>query len=89
MDEQVDPQTKKRRSAVLRRQSERKTRDYNESFIGKELDVLFESFSDDHWSGYTPNYIRVSVPSTDKLENEIRRVKITEIAADFVMGELV
>ena len=89
MDEKVDPQTKKRRSAVLRRLSERKTRDYNESFIGKELDVLFESFSDDHWSGYTPNYIRVSVPSTDKLENEIRRVKITEIAADFDMGELV
>jgi threonylcarbamoyladenosine tRNA methylthiotransferase MtaB len=88
MSEKNLPQTIKRRSAVLRSISEKKKREYSEKFIGKQLNVLFESGDEGHWSGYTENYIRVTVPSEENLENQLRKVKLSEVTADFVMGEL-
>ena len=88
MDEKVSPQIIKRRSSVLRNISERKRLHYYEKFLGRELPVLFENSEDDHWSGYTDNYIRVSVPSKNSLENKIRNVKLNELTADFISGEL-
>lgn len=89
MDKKVSPQTIKRRSSVLRNISERKRLQYFEKFIGTELDVLFENSEDNNWSGYTENYIRVSVPSSENLENQIRKVRLNELTADFISGELV
>ena len=88
MDEKVDPQTIKRRSAVLRSISERKKLEYYEKFIDREVEVLFETGDEGYWTGYTDNYIRVSVASEDSLQNQLRKVKLIETAADFVMGEL-
>ena len=89
MGEKVDSQTIKRRSAVLRSIGERKKLEYNEKFLGREVKVLFETDDEGHWTGYTDNYIRVSVPSEENLQNQIRKVKLHETAADFVMGILV
>ena len=88
MDEKVSPQVIKRRSSVLRNISERKRLQYYEKFLGSEKNVLFENQEDGHWSGYTDNYIRVTVKSGQNLENQILPVKLKELAADFVMGEL-
>ena len=88
MEEKVAPQIIKRRSSVLRNISERKRLQYYEKFIGRELPVLFENSEDDYWSGYTENYIRVSVPSKISLENKICNVKLNDLTADFVSGEL-
>jgi len=89
MDEKVSPQIIKRRSSVLRNISERKRLQYYEKFLGRELPVLFENSEDDHWSGYTENYIRVTVPSKNSLENKIQKVRLNELTADFVSGELI
>ncbi|MCM8535474.1 MAG: tRNA (N(6)-L-threonylcarbamoyladenosine(37)-C(2))-methylthiotransferase MtaB [Lentisphaeraceae bacterium] len=89
MDEKVDSKTIKRRSAVLRSISERKKLEFYEKFIDREVEVLFETGDEGHWTGYTDNYIRVSVASEENLQNELRKVKLNSIAADFVMGELV
>ena len=89
MEEKVAPQVIKRRSSVLRNISERKRLEYYKKFIGSELDVLFENSEDNHWSGYSENYIRVCVPSEENLENKIKKVKLKELAADFVIGELI
>ena len=88
MDEKVSPQIIKRRSSVLRNISERKRLQYYEKFLGRELPVLFENSEDNHWSGYTENYIRVSVPSQISLENKICNVKLNDLTADFISGEL-
>lgn len=88
MDEKVSPQIIKRRSSVLRNISERKRLEYYQKFIGRELPVLFENSEDDHWSGYTDNYIRVSVPSQNSLENKICKVKLNALTADFITGTL-
>lgn len=89
MDEKVSPQVIKKRSSVLRNISERKRLQYYEKFLGVEKDVLFENQEDGYWSGYTDNYIRVTVKSDQNLENKILPVKLKELAADFVMGELI
>ena len=54
----------------------------------EELEVLFEMGKDGLWSGYSDNYVRVSVEHDGNLSNQIRRVKITGTVADFAMGEL-
>ncbi|MCM8532997.1 MAG: tRNA (N(6)-L-threonylcarbamoyladenosine(37)-C(2))-methylthiotransferase MtaB [Lentisphaeraceae bacterium] len=89
MDEKVDSKTIKRRSAVLRSISERKKLEFYEKYIDREVEVLFETGDEGHWTGYTDNYIRVSVASEENLQNQLRKVKLNSIAADFVMGELV
>ncbi len=89
MAEKVDPKTKSHRSSVLRSISERKRLKFYNDFIGKEVDVLFESGQEGLWSGYSENFIRVSVESPGNLSRHIRRVKITHTVADFAMGELV
>ena len=89
MDEKNEKSVKKRRNAVLRKISERKRDEFYQQYVGRELDVLFEQHSEGFWSGYTENYIRVAVNTGSNLENKIMRVKLTEVAADFVIGELV
>ena len=89
MDNKNEKVVKKRRNAVLRKVSERKRQEFYEQYIGQELDVLFETYKDGYWSGYTENFIRVAVTSGSQLENTIQTVKLTELAADFVIGELV
>lgn len=86
--EQVHPDVKSRRSAVARRMSARKTTKFRERFLGKNSDVLFETSRSGFWQGYTANFIRVSVPSNDILENEIRSVRLDEVHGDTVMGSL-
>ena len=89
MDEQVDPKTKSRRSALLRAIGERKRQEFYASYIGQELEVLFEMGKDGLWSGYSDNYVRVSVENDGNLSNQMRRVKITSTVADFAMGEII
>ena len=73
----------------MRAISERKRQKFYAENIGREYDVLFESGQDGLWTGYTENFIRVSVENPGNLSRHIRRVKITGTVADFAMGELV
>ncbi len=84
----VDEQEKNRRSATVRRLSAMKLSRYHDGFRGKTLPVLFEHQEKGCWSGYTGNYIRVSVCSDDILENEVREVTLGESCGDFVTGRI-
>ncbi len=84
----VDEQEKSRRSARVRRLSALKLSRYHERFRGRRMRVLFERRKDGWWSGYTGNYIRVSVCSDDILENRVREVTLEESCGDFVTGRV-
>ncbi|MFA6244369.1 MAG: tRNA (N(6)-L-threonylcarbamoyladenosine(37)-C(2))-methylthiotransferase MtaB [Candidatus Hydrogenedentales bacterium] len=84
----VDPATASLRSAQARRLSAKKRRDFHQDHLGRAMDVLFESEEDGCWHGYTGNYIRVAVRSSDRLENEVRPVTLERICGDFVFGTL-
>lgn len=77
---------KQLRSAKLRRLSEAKRYTYYESYLGKEMTVLFEDPKDGHWPGYTDNYIRVVTKSYQDLRNRIARVRMDRVVGDVVEG---
>ncbi len=59
------------------------------SQVGKVFPVLFETPQDAFQSGFTPNYSKVLVSSTETLTGEIRNVKIVSAEKDFCFGELI
>lgn len=59
----VPPAERKRRSDILHRLSEQKTKAFYESNVGRELSVLWESRNaEGQMAGFTENYVRVSAP---------------------------
>ncbi len=86
--DKVDPATVNRRSACIRRLSHAKRRAYYESYLGKTAEVLFEHQENGYWVGYTGNYIRVAVRSSNELKNRVHAVTLDALRADFVLGTL-
>ena len=84
--DQVDPETRNRRSAVLRRVSAEKKRRYMAAHVGQTLPVLFERMEDGLWVGHTGNYIRVAARSTRATANTLRPVRLEAIRGDFMIG---
>ena len=76
MSGQIDGKIKEERSQKLIELSNLMEREYNNSYIGKEVEVLFEEKDGDLYKGHTTNYIMVKVKSENKkLENVIKKVK--------------
>lgn len=86
MTNQIDGNIKEERSQKLIELSNKNEKEYNENYIDKKVEVLFEEEKDGFWSGYTKNYVRVLVKSQDNLENEIKEVKINS-ASEFLIGD--
>jgi threonylcarbamoyladenosine tRNA methylthiotransferase MtaB len=84
----VDGLEKNRRSAIIRRISGQKLNELHEKYLGKTVEVLFESGENGHWSGYTGNYIRVTVVSDDTLTNQVMPLRLDSTHGDFAMGTL-
>jgi len=88
LPDKVDPRTAHERSAELRRLGQHKRLEFQRRFLGRTMDVLFEQQEDGRWWGYTGNYLRVSVCSEDRLENEIRPALLEETRGAYVWGRL-
>ena len=76
MTNQIDGNIKEERSQKLIELSNKNEREYNEKYIGKSVEVLFEEEKDGLWSGYTKNYVRVFVESDENLENRLKKIEI-------------
>lgn len=74
----VTPQEKHERSQQVLALSARKTRDFYSRFIGTQRPVLLEHASSRKtvMNGFTDNYIRVEVPNTHSLDNQIVMVRM-------------
>jgi len=85
----VAPGIRKERSTRLRKISAEKRRQYYRRYLGTTQDVLFEEQEAGHWCGYTRNYIRVAVCSTERLENTIVAVTLEREEGGRVLGPMV
>ena len=56
---------------------------------GKTFPVLFENYENGRYEGYTPNYSKVYVKSSQNLHGKIKNVKITAAFDNYCEGELV
>ncbi len=58
---------------------------YRENLIGTEQEVLFEETDGEYFTGHAPNYVKVYFRG-ENLHNQIRKVTITEVYKDGVIG---
>ena len=98
MKNQVDGKVKEERSKRLIELSNQNERKYNEEYIGKEVEVLFEDeYIEDetrYIKGHTTNYmvINVEIPKEADIkeyENAIRKVKIEKLENLELIGKII
>ena len=78
MKNQVNPQIKEERSSKLIELSNKNEIEFLDNNIGKELEVLFETKTQNGYTeGHTTNYITVKSKG-ENLENTIKKVKISK-----------
>ena len=97
MADQVRPEIKEARSREMINLGKELAMDFQEKFIGRRLDVLFEkvlSVEDGGGKtaagglleGLTSNYLRVRAPGPGKLRGQIKEVLIKKNAGDHLIG---
>ena len=86
----VDQAEKHRRASVMGEISDKKLLDFHQSFVGDVRKVLVEhSVHGNYVSGFTDNYIRVSIPNTPDLYNQLVDVKLVSVNGEEMKGEVV
>ena len=78
MEGQIDGNIKEERSKKLIQLSDENEKRYNNMYVGKEVEVLFEEKKDGVWKGHTKNYMLAYYDSESNLENKIMKLKCTE-----------
>ena len=79
MPNQIDGTIAEERSKKLIELSEKNMNEFNNKYIGKELEGLFEEKQDEFWTGHTKNYMVVKMKSENNLENKVLKVKINSV----------
>ena len=88
MPNQVDGNIKEKRSKELIEMSNKYQKEYNEKYIGKEVEVLFEEKeeinNEIYYKGHTQNYILVKYKANENLENQLKKVEIKKADIEYV-----
>ena len=83
MPNQIDGNIKEERSRKLIELSNKNEEEYNRSYIGKEVEVLFEEPHIEngkrYMKGHTTNYMVVKIETEEDLDNTIKKVKIVDV----------
>lgn len=84
---QIDEEEKRKRVHVLLELSEVLEHDYEEKFIGKELEVITEEYTDNYTTGFTSNYLKVYLKGGLKL-NQVYKCVIDKLENNKVYGHI-
>ena len=87
MSQQVPASVKKERSRQMLTLAKESMRNFQQSFLSRTMNVLWEQQSKGVWSGLTGNYIKVYTKNSDDLTNRLLPVKLVKIYRDGVWGE--
>ena len=79
--------TKELRSRIAITVAEEMSKAYRENLIGTVLEVLFEEEEGLLFTGHALNYVKVYAEG-QALHNEVRKVRVTGLAADGVIGTI-
>jgi len=92
MPGQVTPPLKAERARVMRARGTASARAFRRQYVGRTLDVLWESSRQDHkgtvWSGLTDNYLRVHAHTSADLANTLSPVRLISLTQGGLQGEL-
>lgn len=86
MKNQIDGNVKEERSKKLIELSNQNEKEYNNFYLEKEVEVLFEEKKDGTYKGHTQNYIMIHCETTENLENKIVKVLCKEIKEEYIVA---
>ena len=75
-DMPIDEKIKEERSNKLIELSDENEKEYNQKYIGKEVEVLLEEREGEYLKGHTTNYMVVKMKTNENLENTIQKVTV-------------
>ncbi len=85
----VSQEEKNRRTHIMLALSERKLDEFSRRFIGTSRPVLLEHPNSAHpMTGFTDNYLKVTVDAPADLDNHVVNVKLTALDGETINGEL-
>ena len=87
MENQIPGNIKEERSKKLIELSNKNEFEYNEDYIGKEVEVLFEEEKTGVYKGHTQNYIMVYCESKEKLNNKLIKIQCKKVDKDYIIAE--
>ena len=85
---QVDGNKKEERSKKLIELSNKCEKFYNELYIGKKVEVLFEEKENEFYKGHTQNYILVYCKSQENLENKLVEVTCQKTENEIIIAKI-
>ena len=85
MPNQIDGNKKEERSRTLIELSNKNEKSYNEQYIGKKVEILFEEEKHGIWQGHTKNYILVHYKTEENMENKIITLKCTDAKEEYIV----
>ena len=85
MPNQIDGNKKEERSKRLIELSNQNEKTYNEQYIGKEVEVLFEEEKDGVWQGHTKNYILAHYKTEENLENKMIKLQCQGAEQEYII----
>lgn len=88
MENQVDGNISAKRSEELISIGNELKDKYMNEYLGKTLDVLFESYDNGYLYGYTPNYIKVKVKGDESLWAKQVPVKLYSKEEELMLGSI-
>ena len=77
MPNQIDGNQKEQRSNKLIELSNQNEAEYQQEYIGKQIEVLLEEREGKYLKGHTTNYMIAKVKTDENLENTLQKIKIT------------
>ena len=89
MQNQVTRTEKSRRSRLMIETTAQTEQNFIKSYMGKTVEVLFETEENGYNVGYTKNYLYVKVKSDVTLTGKLINVKIIECEKEFAIGEII
>ena len=89
MKNQVPGDIKEERSKKLIELSNENEFQYNNTYIGKNVKVLFEEEKVGVYKGHTQNYIMVYCKSKEMLDNKIKTVNCVKVEKDYIIGNVI
>lgn len=88
MENQVDGNISAKRSEELISIGNELKDKYMDEYLGKTLDVLFESYDNGYLYGYTPNYIKVKVKGDESLWGKQVPVTLYSKEEELMLGSI-
>ena len=88
MDGQIPEHEKTRRSNIMLELNRKKMQRYEEGWLGKKVEVLFEEMTEcdgkNYVTGHTKEYLRIGVPcepeQADRWTNQLKEIELTSLS---------